>query len=150
MTGRPAACRALALASTLRVADSAIAESLRESGARSFTATSVVARVGRRRGVRAGSDHYRGPMSEWMWSAVIMSVAVIVAGGIAWWLARGCVVTIIGAVGAILGGLASLGCLVVLLDPDVALRAAPLLTAASGIWLLVWAFSGAQRNKRLA
>ena len=79
-----------------------------------------------------------------------MSVAVIVAGGIAWWLARGCVVTIIGAVGAILGGLASLGCLVVLLDPDVALRAAPLLTAASGIWLLVWALAGAQRNKRLA
>ena len=79
-----------------------------------------------------------------------MSVAVIVAGGIVWWLARGCVVTIIGAVGAIVGGLASLGCLVVLIDPDVALRAAPLLTAASGIWLLVWAFAGAQRNKRLA
>ena len=36
-------------------------------------------------------------MGEWMWGAVVMSVAVIIAGGIAWWLARGCVVTIIGA-----------------------------------------------------
>ena len=49
-------------------------------------------------------------MGEWMWGAVVMSIAVIVAGGIAWWLARGCVVTIIGAVGAIVGlVLASLG-----------------------------------------
>jgi hypothetical protein len=61
-------------------------------------------------------------MGEWMWGAVVMSVAVIIAGGIAWWLARGCVVTIIGAAGAILGGLASLGCLVVLIDLDSALR----------------------------
>ena len=88
-------------------------------------------------------------MSEWLWSAVILSIAVIVAGGIVWWLAKGCVVTLIGAVGAILGGLAALGCLVVLIDLDTALWAAALLTAASGIWLLVWAFAGAQRNRRL-
>ncbi len=84
-----------------------------------------------------------------MWGAVVMSVAVIIAGGIAWWLARGCIVTIIGAAGAILGGLASLGCLVVLIDLDTALRAAPLLTAASGVWLLAWALAGGLRNKRL-
>jgi len=84
-----------------------------------------------------------------MWGAVVMSVAVIIAGGIAWWLARGCVVTIIGAAGAILGGLASLGCLVVLIDLDSALRSAALLTAAPGIWLLAWALAGGLRNKRL-
>lgn len=67
-----------------------------------------------------------------------MAVVVIIAGGIAWWLARGCVVTIVGAAGAIVGGLAALGSLVVLLDPEVALRAAPLITAASGVWLLAW------------
>ena len=88
-------------------------------------------------------------MGEWMWGAVVMSVAVIIAGGIAWWLARGCVVTIFGAAGAILGGLASLGCLVVLIDLDSALRSAALLTAASGIWLLAWALAGGLRNKRL-
>ena len=88
-------------------------------------------------------------MGEWMWGAVVMSVAVIIAGGIAWWLARGCVVTIIGAAGAILGGLASLACLVVLIDLDTALRTAPLLTAASGVWLLAWALAGGLRNKRL-
>ncbi|MET0782558.1 MAG: hypothetical protein ABWZ16_13710 [Microbacterium sp.] len=88
-------------------------------------------------------------MGEWMWSAVVMSIAVVVAGGIAWWLARGCVVTIIGAAGAILGGLASLGCLVVLIDPDIALRVAPLLTVASGVWLLAWALAGGLRNRRL-
>ena len=58
-------------------------------------------------------------------------------------------VTIIGAAGAILGGLASLGCLVFMIDLDAALRAAALLTAASGIWLLAWAFAGGLRNKRL-
>ena len=94
-------------------------------------------------------DRYRVAMGEWMWSAVVMSIAVVVAGGIAWWLARGCVVTIIGAAGAILGGLASLGCLVLLIDLDTALRAAALLTAASGIWLLAWALAGGLRNKRL-
>jgi hypothetical protein len=88
-------------------------------------------------------------MSEWLWSAVILSIAVIVAGGIVWWLAKGCVVTLIGAGGAVLGGLASLGCLVVMIDLDNALRAAALLTSASGIWLLVWTFAGAQRNRQL-
>lgn len=89
-------------------------------------------------------------MSEWLWSAVVLSIAVLVAGGIVWRLARGCVVTLIGASGAILGALASLCCLVVIADTDTALRAAPLLTAASGIWLLAWSFAGAQRNKRLS
>jgi hypothetical protein len=42
MTGRPAAWRALALASTLRVADSAMADSLRESGAREVTVPSLL------------------------------------------------------------------------------------------------------------
>jgi hypothetical protein len=94
-------------------------------------------------------DRYRVAMGEWMWSAVVMSIAVIVAGGIAWWLARGCVVTIIGAVGAILGGLAALACLVIIIDPDVALRAAPVLTAVSGVWLLAWALAGGLRNRRI-
>lgn len=98
---------------------------------------------------RGRGDRYRVRMGEWMWSAVVMAVVVIIAGGIAWWLARGCVVTIVGAAGAIVGGLAALGSLVVLLDPEVALRAAPLITAASGVWLLAWAFAGAQRNRRL-
>ena len=88
-------------------------------------------------------------MGEWMWSAVVMSIAVVVAGGIAWWLARGCVVTIIGAVGAIVGGLAALACLVIIIDPDVALRAAPVLTALSGVWLLAWALAGGLRNRRI-
>ena len=78
-----------------------------------------------------------------------MSIAVVFAGGIAWWRARGCVVTIIGAVGAILGGLAALACLVIIIDPDVALRAAPVLTALSGVWLLAWALAGGLRNRRI-
>ena len=35
------------------------------------------------------------------------------------------------------------------MDLDTALRAAALLTAASGVWLLAWAFAGGLRNKRL-
>ncbi|SFS15758.1 hypothetical protein SAMN04487846_3170 [Microbacterium sp. cf046] len=89
-------------------------------------------------------------MDGWLWSAVVLSIAVVVAGGIVWWIARGCVVTIIGAAGAILGGLASLGCLVAMLDQDVSLRAAALLTAGAGVWLLIWAFAGSIRNRRLA
>ncbi len=88
-------------------------------------------------------------MDEWLWSAVILSIAVVVAGGIAWWLARGCVVTIVGAIGAILGGLAALASLVLIVDPDAALRAAPVLTALSGAWLLGWALAGGLRNRRI-
>jgi hypothetical protein len=88
-------------------------------------------------------------VDAWLWSAVVMSIAVVVAGGIAWWLARGCVVTIIGAFGAILGGLAALGCLVAIADPDLALRVAPVLTTASGVWLLAWALAGGLRNRRM-
>lgn len=88
-------------------------------------------------------------MDPWLWSAVILSIAVVIAGGIAWWLARGCVVTIVGAIGAVVGGLAALACLVFIVDPDVALRAAPVLTALSGAWLLGWALAGGLRNRRI-
>jgi hypothetical protein len=37
----------------------------------------------------------------------------------------------------------------VLIDLDTALRTAPLLTAASGVWLLAWALAGGLRNRRL-
>ena len=57
-----------------------------------------------------------------MWGTVVLAIVIVIAGGIAWWLARGCVVTMIGATGAVLGGLASLGCLVAMLDPDAALQ----------------------------
>ena len=87
-------------------------------------------------------------MDGFMWGTVVMAIVIVIAGGIAWWLAHGCVVTMIGAAGAVVGGLASLGCLVVVLDPDAALSAAAILTAASGVWLLAWALAGGVRGQR--
>ncbi len=58
-------------------------------------------------------------MGTWIWGAAVMAIVVIIAGGIAWWLARGCVLTTIGAVGAVVGGVIALGTLAVTLDFDV-------------------------------
>lgn len=79
----------------------------------------------------------------------MLAIVLVVAGGIAWWLARGCVLTMVGATGAIIGGVMSLGALVVLLDPDAALRAAAIITVGSGAWLLGWALAGGIRGQRL-
>jgi len=84
-----------------------------------------------------------------MWGAVVLAIVLVIAGGIAWWLARGCVLTMIGATGAILGGVVSLIALAVLLDPDVGLRVAAIVTAGSGAWLLGWALAGGIRGQRL-
>ena len=48
---------------------------------------------------------------------MVFAIVLVFAGGVAWWLARGCVLTMIGATGASLGGGVSLMSLVVLLDP---------------------------------
>jgi hypothetical protein len=87
-------------------------------------------------------------VGEWIWGAVALAIVLIVAGGIAWWLARGCVLTMIGATGAIVGGVMALLCLVVLIDPDAGLRAAAIVTVVSGLWLLAWALAGGIRGQR--
>ena len=79
----------------------------------------------------------------------MLAIVLVIAGGIAWWLARGCVLTIVGATGAIIGGVMSLIALVVLLDPDAAQRAAAIITVGSGAWLLAWALAGGIRGQRL-
>lgn len=79
----------------------------------------------------------------------MLAIVLVIAGGIAWWLARGCVLTIIGATGAILGGLVALISLVLLLDPDVGLRVAFIVTVGSGVWLLAWALAGGIRGQRM-
>ena len=88
-------------------------------------------------------------MDAWIWGAVVLAIVLVIAGGIAWWLARGCVLTMIGATGAIVGGVMSLIALVVLIDLDAGLRAAAILTVASGVWLLAWAHAGGIRGQRL-
>ncbi|MDQ7879584.1 hypothetical protein Q9R08_16455 [Microbacterium sp. QXD-8] len=88
-------------------------------------------------------------MDAWIWGAVVLAIVLVFAGGIAWWLARGCVLTMIGATGAVVGGVLSLIALVVLLDPDAGLRAAAVITVGSGVWLLAWALAGGIRGQRL-
>lgn len=80
---------------------------------------------------------------------MVFAIVLVFAGGVAWWLARGCVLRIIGATGAIVGGVVSLISLVVLLDPEVALRAAAFLAIGSGACLLAWALAGGIRGQRL-
>ena len=80
---------------------------------------------------------------------MVFAIVLVFAGGVAWWLARGCVLTMIGATGAILGGVVSLISLVVLLDPEAGLRVAAILTIGSGAWLLAWAMAGGIRGQRL-
>ena len=77
-----------------------------------------------------------------------MAIVLVIAGGIAWWLAHGCVVTRIGAAGAIFGGVVALGSLAVMIDFDAALRVSASLTVLSGIWLLGFALAGGIRGQR--
>ncbi|WP_194410716.1 hypothetical protein [Microbacterium cremeum] len=88
-------------------------------------------------------------MDAWIWGAVVFAIVLVFAGGVAWWLARGCVLTMIGATGAIVGGVVSLISLAVLIDPEAGLRSAAILTIGSGIWLLAWALVGGIRGQRL-
>lgn len=78
----------------------------------------------------------------------MLAIVVIIAGGIAWWLARGCVITTIGALGAIIGGVIGLGVLTVMLDFDTALRISATLTIVSGCWLLAFAIAGGIKGQR--
>ena len=79
----------------------------------------------------------------------MLAIVLVIAGGIAWWLARGCTLTRIGAAGAVIGGVVSLMSLAALLDTDASLRIAALLTIGSGAWLLAWALAGGVRGQRL-
>lgn len=79
----------------------------------------------------------------------MLAIVLVIAGGIAWWLARGCVLTKIGATGAIVGGVLSLIALVLLIDLDAGLRAAAIITVGSGAWLLAWALAGGIRGQRM-
>lgn len=88
-------------------------------------------------------------MDAWIWGAVVLAIVLVIAGGIAWWLARGCVLTMIGATGAIVGGVMSLVALAVLLDLDTGLRVSAIGTVASGVWLLAWALAGGIRGQRM-
>ncbi|WP_248152896.1 hypothetical protein [Microbacterium aoyamense] len=85
----------------------------------------------------------------WIWGSVVLAIALVFAGGVAWWLAKGCVVTRIGAVGAIVGGLGALGCLTIMFDTDAAIRIATVLVAVFGVWLFAWAIAGGVRGQRL-
>lgn len=86
-------------------------------------------------------------MGPWMWSAVFFAIALIFAGGVAWWLGRGCAVTITGAVGAIVGGVGSVLCLSLILDPDAAMRTSLVLAGVAGVWLLVFSVAGGIRGQ---
>ena len=88
-------------------------------------------------------------VDAWIWGAVVLAIVLVIAGGIAWWLARGCVLTMIGATGAIVGGVMSLVALAVLLDLDTGLRVSAIGTVASGVWLLAWALAGGIRGQRM-
>lgn len=88
-------------------------------------------------------------VDAWIWGAVVFALVLVFAGGLAWWLARGCVLTIIGGTGAILGGVVALVSLAVLLDPEAGLRVAAILTIGSGAWLLAWTLAGGIRGQRL-
>lgn len=88
-------------------------------------------------------------MGAGVWAAVIISLVIVLAGAIAWWLANGCHLTRVGAAGALVGGVASLITLAALLDPDAALRASGIITVVSGAWLLGWALAGGIRGQRL-
>lgn len=88
-------------------------------------------------------------VDAWSWGAVVLAIVLVIAGGIAWWLARGCVLTIIGASGAIVGGVMALIALAVFLDLETGLRVAAIATVASGVWLLAWALAGGIRGQRL-
>ena len=101
---------------------------------------------------RSGGPPRRDTLCDvdaWIWGAVSLAIALILAGGLAWLLARGCVLTMVGATGAIIGGVVSLVCLVVLLDPVTGLRTAAVVTVVSSAWLLVWALAGGIRGQRL-
>jgi uncharacterized membrane protein len=87
-------------------------------------------------------------VDAWTWGAAAFAVVLVFAGGIAWWLARGCVFTMIGGTGAVVGGLAALFSVVLLIDPDSALRVSAVLTIGSGAWLLGWALAGGIRGQR--
>ena len=88
-------------------------------------------------------------MGTWIWGAATMAIVLVIAGGIAWWLAHGCALTRIGAIGAVLGGLLALGTLAVTLDFDSALRVSATTTILAGVWLLVWALAGGIRGQRI-
>ena len=88
-------------------------------------------------------------MGTWIWGAATMAIVVVIAGGIAWWLAHGCALTRIGSTGAILGGLLALGTLNVALDFESALRVSATMTIVAGVWLLVWALAGGIRGQRI-
>lgn len=89
-------------------------------------------------------------VGAWVWGAVVLAIVLVIAGGIAWWLARGCRLTMTGAAGAVIGGVFALISLAVLLDTDAALSIAAFLTIGSGVWLLAWALAGGIRGQRLA
>ncbi|MBP1076458.1 hypothetical protein JOD63_000426 [Microbacterium terrae] len=89
-------------------------------------------------------------MDGWMWGSITMAIAIVIAGGITWWLAKGCAVTLTGAAGGILGGVAALLALALLVDPDVAFRVSAGLTGVAGVWLLAFALAGGIRGQRLA
>ena len=88
-------------------------------------------------------------MGTWIWGAAVMAIVLIFAGGIAWWLARGCKLTMTGAAGAVVGGVIALGSLAVMLDFDAALRLSATMTVVSGVWLLAFALAGGIRGQRL-
>ena len=90
-----------------------------------------------------------GTMGSWIWGAAVMAIVLIFAGGIAWWLARGCKLTMTGAAGAVVGGVIALGALAIMLDFDAALRLSATLTIGSGVWLLAFALAGGIRGQRL-
>lgn len=88
-------------------------------------------------------------MGVWVWGAVVLAFVLVLAGALAWWLARGCTLTRIGASGAVLGGVVSLLALTLVIDPDAALSAAAAVTIGSGAWLLGWALAGGIRGQRM-
>lgn len=94
-------------------------------------------------------QEYGFPVGVWVWGAVVLAFVLVLAGALAWWLARGCTLTRIGASGAVLGGVVSLLALTLVIDPDAALSAAAAVTIGSGAWLLGWALAGGIRGQRM-
>ncbi|WP_169581378.1 MULTISPECIES: hypothetical protein [Microbacterium] len=102
------------------------------------------------RALSAGlAEEYGCRVGVWVWGAAVLALVIVAAGAIAWWLARGCRLTRIGAAGAMLGGVVSLVAVAAVLDTDASLRTAGALTIVSGAWLLGWALAGGIRGQRL-
>lgn len=83
-----------------------------------------------------------------VWAVVTLSIALVFAGAIAWWIGQDCIVTIIGACGAVLAGAVAVVTLAASVDPTAAMSVALMIIAVGGVWLLGFSIAGGIRWQR--